>query len=63
MKRLGFLVETLTIETDIVEQLHARIKPSYVVLDTELPATGKLLSRWQVQVNIDIETIKSAIYS
>lgn len=63
LKRLGFLLETLNIETAIIEKLQELKKASYVVLDTELPATGKLISRWQIQLNMDVETIKSAIYS
>lgn len=63
LKRLGFLLETLNIETNIIEKLQDFRKASYVVLDTELPATGKLISRWQIQLNMDVETIKSAIYS
>ncbi len=34
-----------------------------VVLDTELPQTGKRLSRWSIQQNLETETIKSAIYT
>jgi len=63
IKRLGFLLETLNIETEIIDKLQVLRKASYVVLDTELPASGKLVSRWQIQVNMDVETIKSAIYS
>ena len=63
IKRLGFLLETLNIETNIIKKLQVLRKASYVVLDTELPASGKLINRWQIQLNIDIETIKSAIYS
>lgn len=63
IKRLGFLLETLNIETEIINKLQELKKASYVVLDTELPATGKLVSRWSIQLNIDTETIQSAIYS
>jgi len=31
------------------------------VLDTEAPKQGKILSRWSIQQNVDIETIKNAI--
>jgi predicted transcriptional regulator of viral defense system len=34
---------------------------SISLLDTEAPKNGKILSRWNIQQNIDIETIKSAI--
>ena len=36
---------------------------SYVVLDTELPKTGKRISRWSIQQNLETETIKTAIYT
>jgi predicted transcriptional regulator of viral defense system len=34
-----------------------------VLLDTELPKSGKMISRWSIQQNIETETIKSAIYT
>lgn len=61
LKRLGFLIETLEIKTDIIDQLHKSITKSYVLLDTELPKTGKMVGRWSIQQNIETETIRSAI--
>ncbi|MDD4411864.1 MAG: transcriptional regulator [Bacilli bacterium] len=63
IKRLGFLLETLNIENDIIDTLQKHKKSSYVLLDPQLPAEGNYLDRWKIQVNIDIETIKSAIYT
>ncbi|VAW18402.1 hypothetical protein MNBD_BACTEROID01-910 [hydrothermal vent metagenome] len=63
IKRLGFLIETLEIKTDIVEKLQKAKTKSYVLLDTELPKTGKMISRWSIQQNLETETIKSAIYT
>ena len=63
IKRLGFLLETLEIINPIVNDLQNIKTASYVVLDTELPKDGKLLSKWSIMQNIDIETIKSAIYT
>jgi len=34
-----------------------------IVLDTELPKTGKRINRWSIQQNLETETIKSAIYT
>lgn len=34
LKRLGFLLETLNIQTDMIEKFHALRKASYMVLDT-----------------------------
>ncbi len=63
VKRLGFLLETLFIGEKIVDELQKIKTASYVVLDTELPKTGKRLSRWSIQQNLETETIKSAIYT
>jgi predicted transcriptional regulator of viral defense system len=63
IKRLGFLLENLDINNSIVLKLQKIKTASYVVLDTELPNEGKRLSSWSIQQNIDIETIKSAIYT
>jgi len=63
IKRLGFLLEILEINTSIIEELHNLKTASYVTLDTELPKTGKHISRWSIQQNIETETIISAIYT
>jgi predicted transcriptional regulator of viral defense system len=63
IKRLGFLLELLEINTDIIEELHEKKTSSYVLLDTELPKQGKRISRWGIQQNLELETIKSAIFT
>lgn len=63
IKRLGFLLEMLDINTKIIADLQQLKTASYVLLDTELPKTGKRNSRWSIQQNLEIETIKSAIYT
>ncbi len=63
IKRLGFILEILEVNTKIVEELQQMKTASYVVLDTELPKTGKRISRWSIQQNLETETIKSAIYT
>jgi predicted transcriptional regulator of viral defense system len=63
IKRLGFLLELLEINNKITEKLQKEITASYVLLDTELPKSGKLISRWSIQQNLETETIKSAIYT
>ena len=63
IKRLGFLLEMLEIENEIVQELWSLKTASYVLLDTELPKSGKMISRWSIQQNLEKETIKSAIYS
>ncbi|HMS40694.1 MAG TPA: hypothetical protein PKE69_10735 [Pyrinomonadaceae bacterium] len=63
IKRLGFLLETLGIGREITGELQKIKTSSYAVLDTELPKTGKRISRWNIQQNLETETIKSAIYT
>ena len=63
IKRLGFLIETLELETGIINILQEKKTPSYVLLDTELPKSGKIINRWSIQQNLESETIKSAIYT
>lgn len=63
IKRLGFLLEMLDIDNKIIDELQKMKTASYTVLDTELPKTGKLLKRWSIQQNLEIETIKSGIYT
>jgi len=63
VKRLGFILETLEVNTHILKELQRMKTSSYTVLDTELPKFGKRLSRWSIQQNVDTDTIKSAIYT
>jgi len=63
IKRLGFLLEMLEIENAIIKELSEIKTAAYVQLDTELPKSGKMISRWSIQQNLETETIKSAIYS
>lgn len=63
IKRLGYLLELFEIETVIIEELQKLKTASYIVLDTELPKTGKRNSRWSIQQNLDTETIKSAMFT
>jgi len=61
IKRLGFLIETLGLKTEITNILQEKKTPSYVLLDTELPKTGKTIDRWSIRQNLDSETIRSVI--
>jgi predicted transcriptional regulator of viral defense system len=63
IKRVGFLLELLEIKNNILIELQQLKTASYVLLDTELPKTGKMISRWSIQQNLEVETIKSAIYT
>lgn len=63
IKRLGFLLELLEIDTPIIGKLLEEKTASYILLDTELPKSGKMISRWSIHQNLETETIKSAIYT
>ncbi len=63
IKRLGFLLEILGINTNIIGELQKLKTASYIVLDTELSKSGKRISRWSIQQNLETETIKSSIYT
>ena len=63
IKRLGFLLETLEIKTHIIDELQKIKTASYIILDTELPKSGKMISRWSIRQNLETETIKSSIYT
>lgn len=63
IKRLGFLLELYQIETPIFDKLQDVKSSSVILLDPSLPKEGKIISRWNVQINADTETIKNAPYS
>ncbi len=63
IKRLGFLLEVLEINTNIIDDLQKLKNNAYSPLDTELPKIGRRISRWGIQQNLETETIKSAIYT
>lgn len=61
IKRLGYLLELLSIETPIVDKLRETRTDSIALLDTEVPKEGKIMTKWSILQNVDIETIKSSI--
>lgn len=63
IKRLGFLLELLEIQNNIIDELQKLKTASYIALDTELPKKGIYNKRWSILQNLEIETIKSAIYT
>jgi len=63
IKRLGYLLELLEIKTIIIKDLENLKTNSVVLLDTELPKTGKIKTKWSIMQNIETETIKTAIYT
>ena len=63
IKRLGYLLELLEIETPIIESLREMRSSSVSSLDPEAPRTGKVHPRWNIIQNIEAETVKGAIYT
>lgn len=63
IKRLGFLLELLEIQNNIIDELQQQKTTSYIVLDTELPKKGTYNKRWSILQNLETATIKSAIYT
>ena len=63
IKRLGFLLELLEIQTNIIDELQKLKTASYIALDTELPKKGTYNKRWSILQNLETATIKSAIYT
>jgi len=61
IKRLGYLLELLQIETPIIANLQNHRTTSISLLDTEAPKNGKINTRWNIQQNADIETIKTSL--
>ena len=63
IKRLGFLLELFEIKTKIIEKMQSVKMSSYALLDPSLPKTGKRISKWNLQINCDLETVKNSIYT
>ena len=61
IKRLGYLLDKLGIETDIIDQLRGLRSAAVSPLDTEVPNEGKISTKWSIRQNVDIETIINAI--
>lgn len=59
VKRLGYLLDFYSLApSEVLSRLQGQIGPSYALLDPFLPKSGQFLSRWRLQLNIDIETLK-----
>jgi predicted transcriptional regulator of viral defense system len=61
IKRLGYLLELMGIDTLITEKLLAMKSSSVSLLDTEAPRSGKTLTRWNIVQNIEADTIRGAV--
>lgn len=63
IKRLGFILDLFEIESAIINKLQSKKMSSYALLDPGLPKLGKRISKWNLQINCDLETIKNSIYT
>lgn len=63
IKRLGFLLELLSINTPIVERLQQLKTKSIIPLEPSYEKKGKLISRWSIRQNIEISDITTPIFS
>lgn len=61
IKRLGYILELLEIGGGIIPELYALRTATISPLDTESPNEGRISTRWSLRVNVENETILSAI--
>lgn len=62
-KRLGYILDLLKLQIPIVKSLKNLPTKSYFLLDPSRPKTGKRISSWNIQQNIDDQSLLSPIYS
>lgn len=63
IKRLGFLLELLEIESPVIDKLQKLRTNSFALLEPSYPKEGKTIFRWAIQQNLDSDSILSPIYS
>lgn len=62
LRRLGFLLETYEIAgARDLERLRSGLTATYVRLDPVLPAEGRRLGRWRLQLNVDPQELRSVV--
>jgi len=62
IRRLGFLLETYELaDAQELGPLRQKLTATYVRLDPLLPAEGKCLRRWRVQLNVDPEELRAVV--
>lgn len=62
LRRLGFLLETYEMAgAPDLERLRSGFTATYVRLDPVLPAEGKRLRRWRLQLNIDPQELRAVV--
>ncbi len=63
IKRLGLLLEILSIPNPIEEKLQQLKTTSFILLEPSYEKKGKMISKWRVQQNIDTTDITGPIFS
>lgn len=62
VRRLGFLLETYEMASaPDLDRLRNALTATYVRLDPVLPAEGKRLRRWRLQLNVDPEELRAVV--
>lgn len=62
VRRLGFLLETYELASaSDLDRLRSRLTATYVRLDPVLPADGKRLHRWRLQLNVAPEELRAVV--
>ncbi len=62
VRRLGFLLETYEMAgAPDLDRLRGGLTATYVRLDPILPAEGKRLRRWRLQLNVDPEELRAVV--
>jgi predicted transcriptional regulator of viral defense system len=62
-KRLGYLLELLEVKTPIIEKLQKLKTNAYFLIEPSHPKEGKMISHWNIQENLDKQSILSPIYT
>jgi predicted transcriptional regulator of viral defense system len=62
LRRLGFLLEVYELgDACHLDELRSSLTATYVRLDPVLPAEGKRLRRWRLQLNVDPEELRAVV--
>ena len=60
IRRLGFLMEFFRVGSDdLLHLLQSKLTPTYQLIDPELPADGKYLSKWKLRLNVSEEELRA----
>jgi predicted transcriptional regulator of viral defense system len=64
IRRLGFLLEIYEIASEgELDRLRSTLTETYVRLDPVLPAEGRRLRRWRLQLNVDPDELRAVVRS